>query len=157
MSIDVSCHRHSCQVKTRGGHFEGYEPKRPLGTLAMNRAKSLLPGGVVTLVNRFCSEKTQTEYLLEAARPSNLPGDDDVKGNPIQDGSRIAAPRDLMSEVPTGQGRGCQTAGVMSMATEPTVPGTGSMRTEGRLMGDKAMGAPKTSSQGDDLQRGFGG
>jgi len=117
------------------------------------RARSLPPGNDC-LVNPFHSEKVQTEYLLHAARPSNLP---DVSGmdmeQPVQDASRLAPPRSLMTDAPTGKGRGCQTAGAMPTAMEPTVAGSGNMQTEGRLPGVEKLGSPEVSLQGDDLQR----
>ena len=109
------------------------------------------PDGLAnSLVNPFHSEKTQTEYLLQATRPMNLPDD---TGMPIRDTTGLAPPRSLMSEAPTGKGRGCQTAGAMPAATEPTVAGTGNMQTEGRLPGVEKLGDPEVSLQGDDLQR----
>ena len=147
--------------ENRSWCFEGYEPnQRSLCGIAMEpvRAKSLPPGtaGLVPLVNPFHSEKIQAEYLLEVARPSNLPDDDAGLGGPLQDRSRLAAPPSLISEGPatgTGKGRGCQTAGVMPMVTEPMVPGVQGMKTEGQLPGLE-KGAPKVSLEEErDLQR----
>ena len=143
-------------VQNKGFSDQGYEPKQsslcfyPMENM---RARSLPPGND-GLVNPFHSEKVQTEYLLHAARPSNLP---DVSGmemeQPVQDASRLAPPRSLMTDAPTGKGRGCQTAGAMPTAMEPTVAGSGNMQTEGRLPGVEKLGSPEVSLQGDDLQR----
>ena len=52
------------------------------------RARSMPPDGLAnSLVNPFHSEKTQTEYLLQATRPMNLPDD---TGMPIRDTTGLA-------------------------------------------------------------------
>ena len=73
-----------------------------------------------SLVNPFHSERVQAEYLLQAARPSNLPSDDAGMGCPIQNVPRLAAQPSLLSETTTGKGRGSHVAGVMPTATRPT-------------------------------------
>jgi hypothetical protein len=117
------------------------------------RARSLPPGhdGLGHVINPFHSEKTQSEYLLQAARPSNLPDDSGME-HPIRDTTGFAPPRGLTSEVSTGKGRGSQTAGVMPVALETVMPGTG-LQTEGRLPGVEKLGDPEVSLQGNDLQR----
>jgi len=109
------------------------------------RARSLPPGqdGLGHVINPFHSEKTQSEYLLHAARPSNLPDDSGME-HPIRDTTGFAPPRGLTSEVSTGKGRGSQTAGVMPVALETVMPGTG-LQTEGRLPGVEKLGDPEVS------------
>ena len=128
---------------------EGYEPKsRPLCFFAMEmRARSMPP----STLNPFHSERVQNDYLLDAARPFNLPGNDVEP--PIQDRSSVAAPRSLMHEAPTGKGRGSQTAGEMPMAMGPEKPAPGGKQTEGRLPGGESLGGHEVSVQDDDLQR----
>ena len=72
------------------------------------------------LFGESLSERVQAEYLLQAARPSNLPSDDAGMGCPIQNVPRLAAQPSLLSETTTGKGRGSHVAGVMPTATRPT-------------------------------------
>ena len=129
MSIHVSYHMHFCQVKTGVG-FEGYEPNyRPL-CCAMEPLRSRptptrTSGDSKTLVNPFHSAKVQGEYLLQAARPPDLPDVSGMEEHQVQNTSCLAPPRSLMPDAPTGKGRGCQSAGARPMATEPTVTGAG--------------------------------
>ena len=91
--------------------FKGYEPKLAphrvlvLSGLAMDRARSLPPGGGMDqgAINPFCSQKVQQEALLRLKRPEDLPipPDDDLELEAVQDGATWAL----------GKGRGASVVG----------------------------------------------
>ena len=106
-------------------------------------------------VNPWYSERARTECLLQASRPPTLPFEGDEPRPPIQSALGAACPPRRVSEMPTGKGRGVQTAGEMPAEGRPTVLGHGSLRTEGRLPdGDvNGLGSPKDDEKTEELQR----
>ena len=116
---------------------KGYEPnlRLLLCGLAMEfggRSQSVPSGVRNSGGNPFYSQRAQQECLLQAARPRDLPDDATSNGFPLQDSSGLTEASRKTSDMPTGKGRGSQTAGMMPM-TGPTGFGQGALKTEGRL------------------------
>ena len=94
--------------------------------------------------NPFYSVRTQQECALQASRPVDLPMDDSMERDPLQNSFGIAGQPHQSSMMPTGKGRGMR-------ATDGPLPpmpsvenGHGEMWTEGKLpaemLGVQSMG-----------------
>ena len=87
----------------------------------------------IEMGNPFYSEKTQNQCLLEAARPSDLPVQDE--GIPPENfgGLGLAGQSNTDAMQPTGKGRGGCSAGVMPAADDALPSGARVLKTEGKL------------------------
>ena len=109
-------------------------------------------------VNPWYSERAKTECLLQASRPSTLPSDGDEVRPPIQSLFGANLPPRRAAEMPTGKGRGVQSAGAMPADERHAREGQSTLRTEGRLPDSDAngLGPLKGDEKVDDLQRALG-
>ena len=110
------------------------------------------PGGLD--VNPFYSEKAKDQCRLDAARPKELPAQEEE----VLAGSFSSPELAIQSNVdgnPTGKGRGSASAGVMPM--DETEVGIRVLKTEGKLptVATGTNGEPETLATGDGngLQR----
>jgi len=112
----------------------------------MERSQSMPAKGTGALVNPFHSRRVQEDYLLEAARPTDLPAE------PLE--SHLSGDS-FQVNGPTGKGRGNVSAGCAD-ASQPT-RGPMELRTEGELPkeggGSETMG-PVSESKGGRNQKG---
>ena len=95
-------------------------------------------------LNPFHSRRVQDGYLLDAARPANLPSpEDSFVAEPLSNASG-ANERGQVSDGPTGKGRGSMSAGTMDNGLPGSTRGLEGRRTEGKLpeqdAGVKTMG-----------------
>ena len=140
-----------CREK-QGVFGEGYEPKsRPTVfdfRIAMDRARSVP-------VNPWYSDRAKTECLLQASRPSTLPFDGDEVRPPLQSLFRADVPPRPAAKMPTGKGRGVQSAGALPADARLEGEGHSTLRTEGRLPDSDAngVGSLKGEEKVDGLQR----
>ena len=95
-------------------------------------------------LNPFHSRRVQDGYLLDAARPANLPSpEDSFVAEPLSNASG-ANELGQMSDGTTGKGRGSMSAGTMDNGLPGSTRGLEGRRTEGKLpeqdAGVKTMG-----------------
>ena len=124
--------------KERSDRVKGYEPNPllPVRFLAMElggRSKSVPSGnrnGIET--NPFWSQRARDECVLRASRPSDLPQEDVSIDGPQQHSLTVDGSFHKLSDMPTGKGRGNQSAGVMPVSG-PTVDRQQVLQTEGQI------------------------
>eukprot|EP00435_Cladocopium_sp_Y103_P028204 s2125_g7.t1 len=121
------------------------------------RSHSVPVGDRTMQLNPFHSETTKNAYLLEAARPRDLPSEGVSSGRTGP--GDVGQPHvDSTSTMPSGKGRGGVSAGVMLM-TDPfrsTETGSEVLRTEGRLpteSGTRDVNGTSDDPATDSLQR----
>ena len=103
--------------------FEGYEPNvAPIAMEGTSKRSSSVPAdssGLVTGGNPFYSQKVQQEFMLQAARPSNLPSPSSNL-EPLTSGQKSGG--NPMVENPTGKGRGSSNYEVRQSLSFETPP-----------------------------------
>ena len=89
-------------------------------------------------LNPFHSRRVQDGYLLDAARPANLPSpEDSFVAEPLSNASG-ANELGQVSDGPTGKGRVSMSAGMMDTELPGSTRGLEDRRTEGKLPDDDA-------------------
>eukprot|EP00435_Cladocopium_sp_Y103_P055001 s3841_g18.t1 len=92
---------------------KGYEPKSLTHCVFLVAVLAMVERSHSVPVNPFHSNRVQQEYLLDAARPADLPLS--PSGHPLQN---LSGATEQLSQVngPTGKGRGSASAGFVDMS-----------------------------------------
>ena len=116
-----------------------------------SRSQSMPADGRGMVGNPFYSEKNQTQCLIDAARPRDLPAQDDNSSTGIFGGPGLAGQPNAEELQPTGKGRGSCSAGVIAAADDAQPSGTRVLKTEGKLPSGakQSMGEAGNHGSGD--------